>query len=223
MGQLFACCKKTKGGGKHHPKTVYIQVLVVGDSQVGKSTLVNNYVSEQQEVTFETVSEMIRIINAVQVVQDPNNPDFFTTANVTIIDVEGSSENMNQQLRNSYYTTSQIVLVLFNIQNNISLYNAKKNWQKEIDEATLRVNDRASLCDVQLVLVGVNPEARDQFTVMNENEFITVDDDSDDESVKLFRSNSARSSVNKKTAESVATGMGIRDSQRRTKYPRDLE
>ena len=126
---------------------------------------------------------MIRIVNAQQIISDPNNADKTLNVHVSIIEVEGSSNETNKQLRECYYATSQIVLVLYNIQSVESLYNVRKTWQAEIDETVNKtefernksVLDDSIFRDIQLVLVGVNPEARDnQVEVVNE--FVEVDD-----------------------------------------------
>lgn len=187
MGNLFtSCCKKTRQNRRFSTKIsqpTNLQILVAGDSKVGKSTLINNYVSDSPDVTFANHSEMIRIVNAQQIISDPNNADKTLNVHVSIIEVEGSSNETNKQLRECYYATSQIVLVLYNIQSVESLYNVRKTWQAEIDETVNKtefernksVLDDSIFRDIQLVLVGVNPEARDnQVEVVNE--FVEVDD-----------------------------------------------
>jgi len=210
MGHLvsrYLCCEMEEPLTNQEAN---LQILVVGDQKVGKSTLVNNYVSDQEKVEFETISELIRIVNAVQFVQDPNTSQF-TTARVTIVDIEGASDQNNVKLRNAYYGTSQIVLVLFDIGDNMSLYNAFNKWQKEIDQATERVAID-NLANVQLVLVGVNPEAREKFTVLTEDKFPV------NRATEIMPLLSKSASVNQKSAERVATEMKYRKSTRETKY-----
>ena len=120
----------------------HVQILVIGDQKVGKSTLINNYVSDAgtQEVEMAKESELIRIVNSNSVIQNPNNPDQHTNINVTLVDVEGSINNVHKQIRDGYYTTSQIIIIIYNVAIVESLYNAGSQWQKEIQEANYRVN-----------------------------------------------------------------------------------
>merc|ERR1711981_1442512 len=89
-------------------RNTHVQILVIGDAKVGKSTLINNYVSDSgtQEVEMAKESELIRIVNANSMIQNPANPDEHTNINVTLVDVEGSINNVNKQIRDGYYTTS---------------------------------------------------------------------------------------------------------------------
>lgn len=187
----------------------HVQILVIGDAKVGKSTLINNYVSDSgtQEVEMAKHSELIRIVNANSVIQNPSNPDEHTNINVTCVDVEGSINNVNKQIRDGYYTTSQIIIILYNVANVISLYNTVKQWQTEIKEACHRFNKEES-DKVQLYLVGVNPEARDKAEIFKDDEFIH-DVNADEFQVDLFRRNSQRKSVNHTTAQNLARRLSV--------------
>ena len=234
MGNLFGCCKRTCGKrtqmtrfSKKHNNT-NIQILVAGDSKVGKSTLINNYVSDSDEVTFANKSEMIRIVNAQQLITDPNDPDKTTSVHVSIIEVEGSSNETNKQLRECYYATSQIVLVLYNVNSVESLYNVRKTWQAEIDDTVAKYHETLSgselteenfnsmFKDVQLVLVGVNPEARDREEVEVCNDF--VEDDDEETDFKFSRNVNRRRSVSKKEVNEISETFSMRGSFRKTKH-----
>ena len=123
-------------------QNTHVQILVIGDQKVGKSTLINNYVSDSgtQDVEMTTKSELIRIVNANSVIQNPDNPDEHTNINVTLVDVEGSISNVHKQIRDGYYTTSQIIIMIYNVANVESLYNTSAQWQKEIKEACYKQN-----------------------------------------------------------------------------------
>ena len=130
---------------------------------------------------------------------------------VTIIDVEGASNNTNISLRNAYYGNSQIVLVIFNIGDGTSLLNAKKKWQTEIDQATERVATQ-NLENVQLVLVGVNPEAREKVAPLPDDKF-PVDHES--EFMPMLKK---EMSVNQMSGERMAGQLRFRKSTKGTKY-----
>lgn len=171
---------------------------------------------------------MIRIVNAQQIISDPNNADKTLNVHVSIIEVEGSSNETNKQLRECYYATSQIVLVLYNIQSVESLYNVRKTWQAEIDETVNKtefernksVLDDSIFRDIQLVLVGVNPEARDnQVEVVNE--FVEVDDFEEEDGefdTSGFKRGGGRRSVTRKEVGEMTETFSIRGSLRKTKH-----
>lgn len=194
----------------------HIQVLVIGDQGVGKTTLINNYVSEANEVEFTNNTELIRIVNANQFINDPQKPDENHHVSLTLVDVNGGINNINKQIRDGYYTTSQIILVLYNVSSNTSLYNTLGHWQKEMAEATTRITD-AQADGVQLVLVGVNPEARDQIEVLPDSKF-EYDQNANPETLELFRKTSQRQSVNKSTAAKLTRQLSYRQSKRKTKH-----
>lgn len=199
-------------------KNTHVQILVVGDKGVGKSTLINNYVNDSgsTEVEFSKASELIRIVNANNVIQNPQNADEHTNIHVTLVDVEGAVNNVNKQIRDGYYTTSQIIIILYNVGENLSLYHSQSQWHKEIQEATQRMN-RDDSDKVQLYLLGVNPEARDQLQVLDEEQFLT-DPNADDYRVDVFRRSSQRTSVKKSTAAQLSRKLSVGKSRKSAKH-----
>lgn len=215
-------CGLYKASPKNSPgapmRNSHLQILVIGDKGVGKSTLINNYVSDAgtQEVEFAKESELIRIVNANSVIQNPGNPDEHTNINVTLVDVEGSINNVHKQIRDGYYTTSQIIIMIYNVQSCDSLYNASAQWNKEIKEACHRVNKEES-DKVQLYLVGVNPEARNECEILKEDDF-EYDTEADELKKDLFRRNSQRKSVNHQSAEKIAHRLSVGKSTKKATH-----
>ena len=249
----------------------YIQILVVGDKGVGKSTLVNNYVSDileeddpnltfllsqrGRELSYEgegfssqssdsvivmdedsknlsiaenitlpetprntktakpsqKTSQKVRHLSANQLLYDPQTNQNYNV-NLTIIDINGEISSLSQQLRESYYRTSNIIFVVYNVGKVKSLFHAKKIWSKEIEEATKKLcNDKPN--DKQLVLVGVNPEMRDKY---QESQISALDFDSHHET--LVDRRTRHSSVRKGDGEEVAKVLKYRNSTRKTKH-----
>lgn len=201
----------------HVPINDHISILVIGDEGVGKTTLINNFVSESQNVDVNTENdELIRIVNANQTVQNPSNPDETHQVSLTIVDVNGGINNINKQIRDGYYTTCQMIFILYNVSNNMTLYNAGSVWQQEIDEATRKLSEKQAN-EVQLVLVGVQPEARDDVEELNADNFET-NFMANDETKELFRRTSQRKSVNRKNAQNVSRSLSFKKSARATAH-----
>jgi len=186
-------------------------IFVVGDKDVGKSTLINNYVSDAktQAVEFAEESELIRIVKkATLEIQNPENPDEHTNINVTFVDVEGTVGNVHKQIRDGYFKTSEIILMIYNVRSCESLYNASAQWQTEMKEAwRFGVNEDDS-DRVQLYLVGVNPEARNECEILKEEDF-EYDTQADEVKKDLFRRRSQLKSVNQQSAEKIARRLSV--------------
>lgn len=199
-------------------RNTHVQILVVGDKGVGKSTLINNYVNDSgsTEVEFSKASELIRIVNANNVIQNPMNADEHTNIHVTLVDVEGAVNNVNKQIRDGYYTTSQIIIILYNVGENLSLYNSQNQWHKEIQEATARMN-KDDADKVQLYLLGVNPEARDTLQVLDDAAFLK-EAGADEYQKDLFKKSSQRNSVRRQTAKDLSHRLSVGKSRKSAKH-----
>jgi len=214
-------CGLIPAGKDNKPRPVqnkHIQILVIGDEKVGKSTLINNYVSDAQEVEFANQSELIRIVNAQNVIQNPRNADQHTNVNITLVDVQGAIITVNRQIRDGYYTTSQIVLALYNVGNPYTLYNTVQHWQKEIAEATSRMTEESSNA-VTLYMVGVNPEARDGMCeIMDEKDYELHNENPDEFQRDIVRQKSQRKSVRKDDAQKMSRRLSIGKSKKSAKH-----
>lgn len=170
----------------------FLQVLVVGDPGVGKSTLVDSFVDtsdfdesdESQKIKIKESKDKnedrIRIVNCSRVIRGLNPKNFNETKNVsiTIVDVNGQVDQISRQIRDSYYVTSNIIFIVYNVGNVRSLKNAKAIWAEEINLAT----EKNGKNNTQLVLVGVNPEVRNKY---QESDVSVLDDVNTDLSLRL--------------------------------------
>jgi len=190
------------------PLHTYLQILVVGDSGVGKSTLIDNYIKKTEaDKMEESTEEKIRIINASPIVSNDTTGAVHNVS-MTIIDIQGDLSMITKQIRDSYYRTSNLIFMVYNVGKVDSLYNIKQTWQTELNEATKNQKQN----NVQLILVGVNPEAR---TELVESE-IYEPDANDDENLEIFHRNTLRKSINKDKAVSVAQNLSYRNSTKKT-------
>lgn len=210
--KIYKCfgCVPTPNPDPLIPQHTYLQILVVGDSGVGKSTLIDNYIKKNDgDERDESTDEKIRIINANPIVTN-DTTGVVQNVSMTIIDIQGDLNMITKQIRDSYYRTSNLIFMVYNVGKVDSLYNIKATWQKELDEATKNQKQN----NVQLILVGVNPEARNELI---ESEIYEPDAD-DEENIEIFRKNTKRKSINKDQAIGVAQRLSYRNSSKRTKH-----
>jgi len=222
MGQIVSSVKKCAGLKKSSPaETVrndHITILVIGDRDVGKTTLIDNFIEEHTDISSreETTplnpapknQDKIRIKNTNQLFVDGHAS---YSVGISIVEINGSLDVMEKQLRDSYYKTSDIVFILYNIAKVDSLYHVENVWYKEIKDTALREN-KAS--DMQVCVVGVNPEARDQLVETN----IYEPDGNDEENMELFRRNTNRKSIGRGQGERVSVKLKHKHSKRDTRH-----
>ena len=84
----------------------HLQILLIGDEGVGKTTLINNYVSGKQDVEFIPHNkELIRIVNASTFIANPNGVDAgMHNVSLTFVDINGGFNNITKQIRDGYYS-----------------------------------------------------------------------------------------------------------------------
>lgn len=150
---------------KVETRDAQLQILLIGDTGVGKTVLANNLVSQAKDFTIsqDENSELIRILSSSYVLQHPEDDNIHANITLNIVDISGQSGINEKRLREPYYQTSQLVFLLYNVAQPLTLYNAQHKWQVEINEAVRNVR-QDELEKVKLVLVGVNKEAREVLT-----------------------------------------------------------
>ena len=159
----------------NHSQNTFLQILVVGDSGVGKSHLIDQFVhgndgnedrGGERDGLFnekkDKNDERIRILNSSMMFRKTDNASgriINHNVSITIVDINGEIDNIAKQIRESYYKTSNIIFIIYNVGNVKSLKHAKTRWHKELEAAT----SKNSKNNTQLVLVGVNPELREKY------------------------------------------------------------
>jgi len=194
------------------PKNTFLQILVIGDRGVGKSTLIDNFIKDADEIsdaveTTDTNTERIRVINAQMILKGDQGETH--NVSMTFIDINGELDVINRQIRDGYYKNSPLIFIIYNIAKVESLHHAKSVWQEELNKSL----SKNSKNDTQLVLVGVNPESRDKY---QESEVYQPGDDDHNET--LFKKNTKNKSINRDVARKVASNLKYRNSTKKTKH-----
>lgn len=227
MGQIVTragkllCCGLTEKNNKNKKSKVkndHLTILVIGDKDVGKTTLIDNYLEEHTEISAKEESaplsqsknnDKLRIKNTNQLfIQDETS----YSVGISIVEINGSLDMMEKQLRESYYNTADIVFIMYNIGKVDSLYHVEKVWYPEIVKAI--GNNNQSKSNMQVVVVGVNPECRTEF----EESEIYAPTGEDDENETLFKRNTMRKSIGKGQGERISQKLTHRNSTKQTRH-----
>lgn len=251
MGQVVSAvrsCAGIKKKSKHNinkSRNDHITILVIGDRDVGKTTLINNYLQEHTSLpakeealpinqgsnnaledtvlldengeVIETSqhsvpgyaklknTEKLRIKNS-NIVFNENDTNY--NVGISIVEINGSLDMMEKQMRESYYSTADIVFIMYNIGKVDSLYHVEKVWYPEIEQ---NLNESRQKSEMQIVVVGVNPECRD---TLEESEIYRPAEDDVNET--LFKRNTLRKSVGKGQGERLSQKLNHKNSVKKT-------
>lgn len=119
-----------------------------------------------------------------------------------------------QEQRSFYYDTTDIIVVIYNVAKQESIYHVENKWQKEINDALKpKKNARNQENKAKLVVLGVNPEARFKMEATN----MPPNEEFENEEL-LSRLMTKRNSVKKTDAEQIAGRVSIRGSRKGTQH-----
>merc|ERR1712110_311086 len=189
-----------------------IQILIVGDAKVGKSTLVDGYVGEKADDHDDNVRIKVNDVSWC-------DRDTETTYNVSvkIIDVKSTPDSQaGKEQRSIYYDTSNMIVVIYNVGKQESIYHVENQWQAEINEALKPKKgqrNQENYSNAKLIVLGVNPEARFQMEESN----MPANEDFEKEEF-LSRLQTKRASVKKADAAAIAGRLSIRGSMKQTQH-----
>lgn len=198
---------------KNRPQVIEksIQILVVGDAQVGKSTLVDSYIGEVGDDHEDVIRYKMTDISWT----DRNSPDTSYNVSVKIVDVKSTpNSNAGKEQRSIYYDTSDMIIVIYNVGKQESIYHVENKWNAEINEALQPDQKKRNQENkVKLIVLGVNPEARFELEESN----MPKNEDFEKEEF-MSRLQTKRNSVKKADASAIAGRMSIKGSVKQTAH-----
>ena len=122
--------------------------VVIGDQNVGKTSLIISYTTNSFPTKFESI-----------VFQDYSSNIFFEDELYTISLWDTSSKDQHKILRPLCYPQTDIFLICFSLVNPETLENIEKNWLPEIKKDYL---------NCPLILVGTKLDLRNDFELHKE-------------------------------------------------------
>merc|ERR1712110_327302 len=145
---------------KHTPKlniiSKKIQIMVVGDKNVGKSMLIDSYLKQQFSDHHEDVR--IKTTSLSWMCKDKNTR---CNVGIRIVDIKNNNDTSSVENRKMFYDVSNIIFVVYNSENEKSIDRIKSFWEAEINEAfEAYTRGRKKLVDSKLVILGVNPDEK---------------------------------------------------------------
>jgi len=222
MGQVASAVRQCTGlkprTKKSKDHNEFVTVLVVGDSNVGKTTLIDNYLEEHTDPGSKEESAPLSPApkNTDALRQKSANQLFRIkgesfSIRISLVEVNGSMDVSQKCIRDSYYKTADIVFIIYSVDKVDSLYHAEHVWYKEIVNSVGKDVKRGK--EMQIVMVGVNPEARDKL-----EESDVYSPDREDENEELFRRNTMKKSIRRGEGERVSQRLKHANSQRETRH-----
>ena len=129
-----------------------IQIMVVGDKNVGKSRLIDAYLKQKQD---DHDSDVRIKTTALSWLCKEKSLRF--DIGIRIVDVKSKNDTSSVENRKMFYDISNIIFVVYDATSNNSIDRVKSFWEAEINEAFSVYAKKKTLHDSKLVILGVNP------------------------------------------------------------------
>ena len=143
-----------QGGINNQGSIPKYKIIILGDSQVGKSGIIHRLMNPNKKFTKLNMTTTVRLDLDTQTIETAQG-----TVKVQVWDTAGQ-EKFNCITR-AYYRNVHGVLLVYDITNAASLESLSDRWLKELDKHDVKHN-------VKLLLVGTKSDLRDSRRVTHE-------------------------------------------------------
>ena len=155
--------KDTPKGSKPTVKRWNIKTLLIGDGGVGKTSLVEQFVSSNFDVDYK-ITIGVNVMNKIVVLSETEN------VNLVINDVAGQPRF--EVMRQTFYLGAQVVLAVYDLTRKQSLDNLLDVWLPELMTSN---PPKESLPPMQVLLIGNKSDLEDLRSISDEEINSTLD------------------------------------------------
>ena len=147
-----------------------LTVLVIGDDNIGKRKLINDYYAHHLARDIEpSIRDNQDPTRTIQMKRMFTHNTVSHNVAITLTDFKSSEDHISRHTREAQYKHADIIFLMYDIGNATTAVNMDLNWQKEFNNCFQKGLNKK----VQLVTVGIDPKARDEAAdheIVNEDE-----------------------------------------------------